>query len=175
MTALTILLDAEIDRTIGSAIRQAIRQQSFNQCDDRTDVLGGMRRVVWPSAAQRIEILEELCFILASVLAQGLACFADPLDDLVLHVRDIHDKGHLVISKFEITPHQISEDERAKIPDVREVMDRRAAAIHTDLLAFGIKRNKFLHRPRARVEQFQTHVAETRASLMATSPKESVF
>ena len=90
----------------------------------------------------------------AGKFAQRGFRFADALDDFVLHVRDVHDVMDVVAFEFEIAADQIAENKRAPVSDVGEVIDRRPAAIHADLLSRRVERNEFLDRPRQSVEKF---------------------
>ena len=128
------------------------------------NVLRGARRVVRLPAVQRLQVLEERRFVFAGEFAQRRLRFADALDDLVVHVRDVHHVRDLEAFEFEVAPDEVAEDERAPVADVREVIDRRPAAIHADLLAGRIERDELLHRARQCVEQFQTHSCGSRVS-----------
>ena len=51
-------------------------------------------------------------------------------DDLVVDVRQVHHLTDLPPAQRERAPHQILEQERAEVPEVRRVVDRRAARVH---------------------------------------------
>src|ERR1035437_3401671 len=82
-----VFLDAEIDRTVWSLIGQPAHQQLLDERNDLRHVLGGAGRLVRLAAVQGGEVVEEGRLELAGELAQGCPGLADPLDDLVVHVR----------------------------------------------------------------------------------------
>jgi hypothetical protein len=55
----------------------------------------------------------------------------------------------------------VSKDERAEVPDVREVVHGWAATVDADLFFGGIERYERLDRTRQGVKDFQSHKAAT--------------
>lgn len=54
------------------------------------------------------------------------------IDDLVVHVRVIGDERDVVAELLEEPPPRVKDDDRAQIPDVRVVVDRRPADVKRD-------------------------------------------
>lgn len=79
------------------------------------------------------------------------------LDDLVLHIGDIHHVTGGEAAEFEVAADEIGENEGAEIADVGEIVDGRAAAIHADGLAGGVERCKKLHTASQCVEKAHGH------------------
>ena len=144
--AAAIFINAEINRAVGGLISDTPGDQLFNEADDLRDVFGGARLFVRFETAEGFQILQKGGFKLAGELAQGGLIFAHPLDDLVLHVRDVHHVFHLVAGEFERATDQIGKDERAPVADVGEVIDRRSAAVHAHAFAGGVQWGERLHR-----------------------------
>ena len=63
-------------------------------------------------------------------IARGVA------DDLVVHVRDVHDVLQLVAALLQETPQGVDHDECAEIADVPVVVNRRPASVHADQVVF---------------------------------------
>ena len=104
------------------------------------------------AAAKRLQVVEKRGLKFSGELAQRGFIFADALDDFVLDVRDVHDVLDVVAGKFQRAADEVGEDERAPVADVREVINGRAAAIHSDFPR--MERGEFLDGAGQRVEQF---------------------
>ena len=122
-------------------------------------MLDRARHVVRAQATECLFVFEKRGLVLAGVLPERGAGFADAFDDFVLDVGDVHNVSHGVAFELEIAPDQVGEDKRAKIADVCEVVHRRPTAVHPHFLARRIERDEFAHRTRQRVEESQTHAA----------------
>ena len=144
--AAAIFLDAEIDRAIRSLVGQAARQELLNERNDLPHVLSRARCLLRQAAVEGLEVVEKGRLELAGELPERRAGLADALDNLVVHVGDIHHLRDGIAFEVQITPHQVAEDERAPIADVREVIDGRAAAVHADRLPGWIQRDELVHR-----------------------------
>jgi len=123
--------------------------------DERNDIAHKFRRarcLVRHAAIQRLEIGDEFGFVFACKFLERRFGFANALDDFVLDVRDIHHVRDVVTLELEITPHEVGENEGAPIADVREIVNRQAAAIHARGFSGRVERREFLHRTRKCVE-----------------------
>ena len=95
---------------------------------------------VRPSALERVEIREELRLILAGELAERRLPLLDPLDDLVLHIRDVHHVLQREAASAQPPAQHVGEDEAAEVADVGEVIDGWPAGVHADDVVLGGKR-----------------------------------
>ena len=93
-----------------------------------------------------LEVLEKRRLEPGGKLPQGQPGLADPGDDLIVDVGNVQDVAHRITFELEIAPDQVPENERAPIPNVRKVINRRPAAIEADLPPGGIARNELLDR-----------------------------
>ena len=131
------------------------------------DMLGGARLEGRLQAAQRLHVGLEL-------RVGGLGDLADRLVerqagivaggarvDLVVDVGDVADIGDVVVAvEVAQQPEQhVEDDDRPRVADMGEVVDRRAADIHAHIV--GIDRGKSLLRPRQRVVEPQAFVLQT--------------
>jgi hypothetical protein len=62
-----------------------------------------------------------------------------------------------VTFELQVSAQEVCENKRAKITNVRKIMDGRPATIKSGALAAGVKRNELLHGARQGIEQFQSH------------------
>ena len=144
--ARTVLLDAEIYRPIRRAIGQPARDQLFDERDDVPNMLGGARRLVRLAAVEGLQVLPKSRLKARGDLPQRLLGLADALDDFVIKVRDIHHVLDGITLGLQAASDQVAKDECAPIADVREVINRRPAAIKANLLPGGVEWNELLHR-----------------------------
>src|SRR5690606_1922658 len=56
-------------------------------------------------------------------------------DDLVVDVREVHHLLHFPAGEAQCAPEQILEQERAEVPEVSRIVDRRTARVEADLPA----------------------------------------
>ena len=96
------------------------------------------------TAVQGLEIVEKCFFKAAGEFAQRSFGFADALDDFVVNVRDVHHVLRGKALKFEVTANEVAENKGAPVADMGEVVNGRAAAIHTHLIPGWIERGKLL-------------------------------
>jgi len=68
---------------------------------------------------------------------ERLACFADPTNDLVLNIRDIHDVPDGIPPELEMPSKKVDLDKSAEIADVTEVVNGGATAIEGHLGTAG--------------------------------------
>src|SRR5262249_35155173 len=72
-------------------------------------------------------------------------------NDLVVDVSQVHDLTNLPSAQLERAPQKVDKEEGAKIPEVRRVVDRRAATIDAHRLA--VRGGKRLRRAGQGVEE----------------------
>ena len=81
-------------------------------------------------------ILLALCDITLGDHIRVHALLYGLLDDLIIHVRKIRDKVHFIAFILKIPPHRVKYDHGTGIPDMDQVIHRRAA--HIDLHPPGL-------------------------------------
>ena len=105
----------------------------LGEVDDPLDVLGGARLDVRAQDVQRVEILVHLG---DELLSQGLGAhpaLVGAADDLVVDVGDVADVGHVVAAVAQVPDDDVEVDERARMPDVAQVVHGHSAYVHPDL------------------------------------------
>ena len=95
-------------------------------------MLRGERRHVGPPDPQGIGVLvvfpDEARGEVGDLDALGMGA----LDHLVVDVREVLDEGDLIPQMLQVAAQDVEDDERARVADVKEVVDRRAAAVEGD-------------------------------------------
>src|SRR5260370_18825860 len=147
-----VFLDAEINRAVCRFVSETASDELLDERDDVRYVFRRAGRLVWQAAVQRAQVLKKRRLEPARELAQRRVCFTHALDDLVVHVGNVHDLPHGVALEFETSPDKVAKYECSPIADVREVVNRRAAAINANFSALGIERAEVLDRARQRIE-----------------------
>ena len=126
-------------------------------------MLGGARLDRRPQAAERVDIVVKLLFgrlrDLADRLVQRQAgkIPRGTVVDLVVDVGDVTDIGD-VVGAVEVPqqPEQhVEHDDRTRVADMGEVIDRRPADIHANVV--GIERHKSALFPGQRIVKSQIH------------------
>src|SRR5215467_11807866 len=105
--------------------------------------MGGM---VWRFAVQGLEIIKKRSLESAGEVFKFGPVLTDLLDNLVVHVGDVHDVMNGVSLELQKTTDQVPKDEGAPIADVGEIVHGGAAAVHANFLTCRIQRHEFLHR-----------------------------
>ena len=111
-------------------------------------MFGGPRFDARPQAAERIDVIVKLFFGLFSNLPDRLVqrqtgkITRGAVVDLVIDVGDVADVGDVVgaIDVPQQAEQHVEHDDRARVADVGEVIDRRPADIHAHVV--GIERRK---------------------------------
>src|SRR5436305_125554 len=65
--------------------------------------------------------------------------------NLILAISDMHDVETREALERKIAADEVGKNERAKIPDMRRVVDGRPAAVHAHPFSSGIERNEILN------------------------------
>ncbi len=137
-----IVLDIEQYMPIG-LIRMAGINQLLDHRNHLVDVLRCSRFDVGRLHAERTHVVVVCLDELRGDLFDRLAGFDRSCVDLVVDVRDIAGKSQLVASP-EQTREQVEHDGRARVADMRIVVDRRSTQIHRNLaIAERLKRDLF--------------------------------
>ena len=109
------------------------------------DVLSGFDQPLRGFEAQHLAILAKRLRVLCGILCDWLVQSHGILDDLVVHVGDVHDVVEPVAARPQPAAQEIDKDEAAEIADVRVIVDGRAAGVHPDrIIRQGSERLHFL-------------------------------
>ncbi len=144
-------------------IGKSVGDQLFDQCPHLGDMLGRARLDRRPQGPERVDVLAKLLFGQFRNLADRLVqrqpgkIPRGALIDLVVDVGDVANVGDVVLAiEMPQQPKQhIEHDDRARIADMGEVVDRRPADIHAHV--FGIERHERPLLPGQRIVQTQLH------------------
>ena len=147
--------DAEVDRAV-AAVGVAFLLELVNRGGHFGDVLGRARDAFGAFKAQHRAIVEKRFGVGFGVIGERLALRDRIANDLVVHVRDVHDVIEFVTVEPEHATQQIVEDEGAEITDVRVIVNRRAAGIHSHGIA--LDRREWLDLLCQRVVEAQGHL-----------------
>ena len=82
---------------------------------------------------ETVHLREVRVLELARQLRLGRAALGGAGDDLVLDVGDVADEAHVEPTPLEVATNRVVHDRRAAVPDVRDVVDGRAADVDRDL------------------------------------------
>jgi len=128
----------EVNRAVG-LVGVAVGQDALDQADHVGHVFGRAGIDHRGSQSQGLDVLEECLREGLDDLPGGHALLAGALADLVLtlvgvgghvpDVGDVHDVADLEAPQFQVAAQDVHKDERAEVPDVGEVVDRRAATV----------------------------------------------
>ena len=137
------------------------------------DMLGGARLDRGWQAAERGHVLVKLpvgCLGQATdrlVQRQAGMFLGGARDDLVVDVGDVADVGDVIgaVEVAQQAEQDVEDDDRARVADMGEVVDRRAAHIHAH--ARGIERPERPLLARERIVKLELH--RTRSGLVSTS------
>ena len=134
-----------INRAVG-LVREAFFREFFDRRGHLGNMLGRANHALRPLQTQRLGILQKGFFVSGGVVCQRLVVRQRVADDLVLHVGDVHDVVQTESAGVQPAPQQVVEYERAEIPDVREIVDRRTARIHAHDIV--VRRDEWLNTER---------------------------
>src|SRR5438128_884038 len=85
---------------------------------------------LWPLQTKGLAILQKGVLINGSVVCQRLLPRQGVADDLVFHVRDVHDMVETKSTGMQPAAKQVVKYERSEISNVRKIVDRGAASVH---------------------------------------------
>ena len=133
------------------------RDQPLDQRLHLLDVFGGARLDGWRQATERRHVLPEILVGLFRQITDGNATLGRSRIDLVVDIRDIANVRDvdLAIDMPQQAEQHIEYDDRARIADMGEVVDRRSAHIHT--YACRIDRREHPLLARQRIVELEFH------------------
>ena len=146
--------DPEVHRPLGF-VGVAAFDELRDHRDHLGDVLGRARVPFRALEAEPVEVPEEEIGIPARELGQGLAGLRRALDRLVVDVGQVHDLGDPEALCFQVPAQDVFPEERPQVPDVGDVVDRRAAGVEADMSR--LDRHERLDRAAQRVVRLQRH------------------
>ena len=158
------LAEPEIQRLVLGLIRDFLLHQHPDHLDHLRHVIRRRGKVLRTLHAQRAEILEERVLKFLREVREPHAELPAAADRLVVHIGEIHHALHVEAARFEMPLQQILEDIRAKIPDVREVIDRRPAGVELHAFPRGIERAELFQFAGVGVEKSRRHEPATVAA-----------
>jgi len=116
----------------GAGVGVAAVDERLDQVDDLGDRLAGERLAVRPAQRQPVRVGGVRRGHLARQLIRRDASLVRGGVDLVVDVRDVHDKRHVVSLVAQEPAEQREHDVRAGVADVDPPVDRRAANVDPD-------------------------------------------
>ncbi len=128
--------DAEIDVPVFGRVGEALVDQPLDHGLDLVHRLGGTRV---GGGRQHVQVFQVLAVGLDVAFGQRLrihALLVGPVDDLIVHIREVHDVTHVVAAVFQVAPDHVEDDRRHGVPDVRVGIDGRTAHVHLDHVRF---------------------------------------
>ena len=129
--------------------------QALDGPDHVIDVFRGGDQALGALQPQRGAVLQERLGIDAGVFPQRLVLGHGIADDLVVHVRDVHDVVEAESAGAQPFAQEVEERERAEVADMGVIVNRGAAGIHADGVV--ARRRKLLHPLGQRVVEAQSH------------------
>ena len=99
----------------------------------RLDLVRGARADVRVEHAEAVHLLDEGRRALLGDLGGGATSLVGPVDDLVVHVREVLRERDLVALVHQVAANHVEREERARVADVNLVVDGGSADVHADL------------------------------------------
>ena len=123
----------EVDVAVAGRIGVPLLDESLDHLDHRGNLLRGARANVGVEHAKPVHLLDEGVGELARDLLGRTPLLICAVDDLVVHVREVLGKRHLIALVGEVTPDDVEGKEGAAVAHVNLVVDGGAADIHANL------------------------------------------
>ena len=120
----------------------ALVDEGLHEFDDLRDVLRDLRVNVGLDDVESLCVVEVLLDVLLGDLRRRDALFFRAVDDLVVNIGEVLHEFDLVASVLEVPSECVEHYERPCVSYMKEVVDRRAADVHSYLA--GLDRYKFL-------------------------------
>jgi hypothetical protein len=127
----------------------------FAQLDHFRDVLGGLGFDVRPQDAEAVHVGVEGVDVGVGDGLEIRALTVRPINDLVVHVGEVADKGHLHADVAQVADQDVEDHGRAGVSDVAVVIGRDAADIHGHMA--GLERDEFFLFPGEAVVDLHAH------------------
>src|SRR6185437_1293582 len=121
--------DREVNGAVFRLVGEAFLHESLDERDHFADVLGGFRIDLCGLDAQEFPISLEGVGDWFGDFLDGFSRFVGAHDDLVVDVGDVHDLEDLPTGETQGTPQEILEQKRAKVAEVRGVVDGGPAGV----------------------------------------------
>ncbi len=147
--------DGEIHSSVVRRIGVPTIDQPLYEIDHRANVVGRPRVALCGADAERARVCEKGLAKRRGLLGDGYSGLDRGLDDLVVNVREVHDEAHFVATPIQVPVHEVEEQKRPEIADVRVVVDRGAATVDTYDTRF--ERLEGLERSRGGVVDLERH------------------
>lgn len=128
-----IHVDLKVDVSV-DGIGQPLFDQRVRDLDDLLDMLGGLRFLRCPHNSQLTHIFIVGIDVLARNRVTGDTLLVRPLNNLVVHVREVLHEVNLVTAVFQIPAKHVEDESAASMADVTIIVDGHAADIHPDTL-----------------------------------------
>ena len=119
-------------------------------------MLGGARLDGRRQAGERLHVLGERADVGFRQLDRRDAGLLGAGDDLVVDVGEVAHEGDVVAEEAQVAEHDVEGHQRARVADVRAVVDRHAADVHADFA--GKQRDEFFEAAGQCVVEFQGHM-----------------
>ena len=125
------LRDAEIDGAV-ARVGKPFLLELLDQRDHVLNVIGRADKLFRHFDIERARVFEKRANIFLRVFADAHAGACGVLDDAVVHVGNVHHLQHAIALRMQEAPQHVLKHERAKIPDMREGINRRPAGVNAD-------------------------------------------
>ena len=126
-------LGVEVHVAVVHGVGQALGLQLLDQADDLADVLGGAGMHVRGLHTQCGGVLEVLLDVLLRDGLDGGVLLVGAADHLVVDVGEVLHEFHIVAQVHKEAAQGVEDDEGARVSDVEEVVNRRAAGVDAHL------------------------------------------
>ena len=127
------LAGAVVHRAVLCNIGVPLVDQGLDHIDHALNLLRRLRMNRRRTDVQGLHILLALFDIALGNDVRRHPFFHGLLDDFVVHIGEIRDEQHAVSLIFKISAHAVKHEHRARVADMDQVVDGRAADIHADL------------------------------------------
>ena len=123
--------DVEID-VAGGFVRVSAVDERPDETNDLRDELGGAGEMIDVGDAELADVVHVVALDLSGEGVDGCALDAGAVDDLVVHVGDVDDHGHVVAAEREVALDGVEDDGSDAVTDVAVHVDGGAADVHAD-------------------------------------------
>ena len=143
------LADLEVDRAVLALVGDALVHQLLDERDHLGDVVRRRGIDLGRLDVELLQIREESVLVRLRVVRERYARGICAADRLVVDVRQVHHLADLHPVELDDAAEYVLESVRAEVPDMREIVDGRAARIEADFVP--LERLQFLDSSRQRV------------------------
>ncbi len=143
------LADLEVDRAVLALVGDALVHQLLDERDHLGDVVRRRGIDLGRLDVELLQIREESVLVRLRVVRERYARGICAADRLVVDVSEVHHLADLHPVELHDAAEYVLESVRAEVPDMREIVDGRAACIEADFVP--LERLQFLDPSRQRV------------------------